>query len=138
MDEASNQAFFEDLDHYHTLAVDPAARRMEQQVLGSDYGATSYTPRAQADELADLLELGPEHILLDIGTGSGWPGLYLTLRTGCRAVLTDVPAEGLRVAHRRAVADRIDSRCTFVVSSADRLPFENGTFDAVTHTDVLC
>ena len=67
MDDSGGQGVFADLDRYHALAVDPAARRTERRVLGSDYGATSYTTVTQANELADLLALSPRHLLLDIG-----------------------------------------------------------------------
>jgi ubiquinone/menaquinone biosynthesis C-methylase UbiE len=120
------------------LGRTPAIRRIEQDVLGSDYGATSYTTVHQAEELARQLQLGPAVSLLDLGAGSGWPGLHLAAVTGCRVVLTDRPEGGLRVAKQRARADRLAGRCTFVQSSGDLLPFRSRVFDAITHTDVLC
>jgi hypothetical protein len=53
---------------------------------------------AQADTLASGLGLSAGDRLLDLGTGRGWPGLYLAARTGCRVVLADLPLDGLRVA----------------------------------------
>ena len=82
--------------------------------------------------------MGPGVSLLDLGAGSGWPGLYLAKVTGCRVVLADQPAEGLRIARQRALEDGITDRCGIVQSSGDPLPFRSGVFDAVTHTDVLC
>ena len=138
MDDSEKPDLFSDFDRFHALAVDPVVRQAERRVLGSDYGATSYTTLSQADELATLLGLSPRHLLLDLGTGTGWPGLYLARTTGCRVVLTDVPAEGLRVARERAIRDGLEGRSGLVVSSADALPFQDRSFDAVTHTDVLC
>ena len=137
MDEAE-QAMVEEFGRSYLLGEEPAMRRVEQAVLGSDYGATSYTTLDQAADLAERVRLGPGVLLLDLGAGSGWPGLHLAGATGCRVVLTDQPPEGLRVARRRAVADGLADRCGFVVSSGDRLPFRSGVFDAITHTDVLC
>ena len=55
----------------------PAMREVERTVLGCDYGGTSWTTSNQATQIIELLELKPGLHLLDIGAGSGWPGLYL-------------------------------------------------------------
>lgn len=137
MDDAE-RATVEELDRQYRLGEAPARRRVEQVVLGSDYGATSYTTIRQAADLAERLQLGPGVSLLDLGAGSGWPGLYLATVTGCRVVLADRPEEGLRIAQQRALEDGLADRCGFVRSSGDQLPFRSQVFDAVTHTDVFC
>jgi 2-polyprenyl-3-methyl-5-hydroxy-6-metoxy-1,4-benzoquinol methylase len=113
------------------------ARRIEQRVIGGDWGANGFTTMAQADTLAGGLGLSAGDRLLDLGTGRGWPGLYLAARTGCRVVLADLPLEGLHVAAGRAAAEGLAAR-TGVVAAASGLPFRAGSFDAVIHTDVLC
>ena len=65
------------------LAHAPVRLEIERRVCGSDHGATSWTTVAEARRVADLLRLGPGERLLDIGAGSGWPGLYLATTTGC-------------------------------------------------------
>lgn len=137
MDDAE-RARVEELDRQYRLGEAPARRRVEQAVLGSDYGATSYTTLPQATELAERLQLGPGGLLLDLGTGSGWPGLYLAVVSGCRVVLADQPVEGLRVARQRAMEDGVAERCGLVRASGVLLPFRSQVFDAITHTDVLC
>jgi hypothetical protein len=112
--------------------------RIERAVIGGDWGANGYTTMAQADLLGDSLGLAPGMLLLDLGAGRGWPGLYLAVRLGCDVVLSDVPFEGLRLALARADTERAGGRATAVASSARALPFRPGTFDAVVHTDVLC
>jgi 2-polyprenyl-3-methyl-5-hydroxy-6-metoxy-1,4-benzoquinol methylase len=116
----------------------PTARRIEQRVIGGDWGANGFTTMAQADTLASGLGLSAGDRLLDLGTGRGWPGLYLAARTGCRVVLADLPLEGLRVATDRAAAEGLASRTGVVAAAASGLPFRAGSFDAVIHTDVLC
>lgn len=137
MDDAE-RATVEELDCQYRLGTAPARRRVERVVLGSDYGATSYTTIRQAAELAERLELRQGVSLLDLGAGSGWPGLYLAALTGCRVVLADRPEEGLRIAQQRALEDGLADRCGFVLSSGDQLPFRRQVFDAITHTDVFC
>jgi ubiquinone/menaquinone biosynthesis C-methylase UbiE len=73
-----------------------------------------------------------------LGTGRGWPGLYLAATTGCQVVLTDLPLEGLRVAANRAAREGLAARTGVVAAAASALPFQAGSFDAVIHTDVLC
>ncbi len=114
------------------------AERVERMVIGADYGADGYTTVEQADELARCLELRPAVRLLDLGSGRGWPGVYLAKTSGCQAVLTDLPLVGLRLAATRAEAEGLDGRCSVVAASGPHLPFAAKTFDAVVHTDVLC
>ena len=111
-------------------------RQIEQAVIGSDYGATSSTTIDQADRLAELLRLAPGKLLLDFGSGAGWPGIYLAKSTGCDVVLTDVPLEGLRHASRRMQQD--DVRGAIIAADAGALPFSDRKFDAATSSDVLC
>lgn len=122
-------------DRYRVVE-EPALRHIEMRVFGSDYGATSYTTTAQADRLASLLGLAPGTTFLDVGSGTGWPGIHLGATTGAQAVLTDIPKEGLEVASRRLLSDGVDGHV--VLASGDALPFGDQTFDAVTSSDALC
>ena len=88
--------------------------------------------------MARLLGLHPGGRLLDVGAGDGWPGLYFAKETGCEAVLMDLPLSGLRTATQRAAQDRISDRCRVAVADGSRIPFRDGSFDAVSHIDVLC
>ena len=124
-------------DRYREERVD-VVQAIERAVIGGDWGANGYTTTAQADGIAVLLGLGPSSLLLDVGAGRGWPGLYLASTTGCSVVLTDVPREGLAVAAARSRADGLSSRAWCVNASALDCPFGDGRFDAVVHTDVLC
>lgn len=114
----------------------PAMIRAERRVIGGDYGASSYTTMKQADDLADCLGLRPSMLLLDIGSGSGWPGIYLAASTGCAAILTDPTLEGVAVAANRSRRDSLNSSA--VVASGMALPFRDGVFDTTTSSDVFC
>lgn len=113
-----------------------ATRAVERAVIGDDWGANGYTTRAEADRLGRLLELRPGRRLLDVGSGRGWPGLYLAGVTGSDVVLADLPIEGLRLARERAEHEGL--RPAAVVASASALPFRPASFHAIVHTDVLC
>lgn len=124
-------------DRYRESRVD-VVRAIERAVIGGDWGANGYTTVAQADRIAELLELGPSSLLLDIGAGRGWPGLYLAARTGCSVVLSEVSREGLDVASSRSRTEGLSARAWSVQASARDNPFRDATFDAIVHADVLC
>jgi SAM-dependent methyltransferase len=134
-DEAQARALFQER-YRNTPSL--LARQIEQRVIGGDWGANGFTTMAQADTLARELHLSAADHLLDLGSGRGWPRLYLAARTGCRVVLTDLPLEGLRVAANRAASEALLARTGVLASAASGLPFRAGSFDAVIHTDVLC
>jgi len=111
---------------------------IEHEVFGSDYGATSWTDRAEAEAFARFLRLGPNTRALEVGAGSGWPGVYLSALTGCDLTLIDVPEEGLHRASSRASADGIGNRCRAIVADGSQLPLRDRQFEAIYHCDVLC
>lgn len=121
---------------YSTKETD-AALIVEREVIGGNVGANGYTTVAQADMLAERLELDRQTLLLDIGCGRGWPGLYLSEKTGCHVVLSDIPLPALRAAMRRAEKRRLLRRTRLVRASGTHPPFARQTFDAITHTDTL-
>jgi len=133
--EAENIARFTDR---YRLCCSPVRLAIERDALGVDYGSTGYTTRAQADELARHLELRPGHRLADIGSGSGWPGLYLAQQTGCHVVGTDLPVDGLQRARGRSINDGLAGQVSYAMATGRAQPFRPGSFDAVVHTDVLC
>jgi SAM-dependent methyltransferase len=82
-------------------------------------------------EIIERLEIAEDHQHLDIAAGTGEPGLSIArLAPRGRVVLTDLVAEMLDVAERRARAQGIANIET-TVCSADDLPFEDATFDGV-------
>jgi cyclopropane fatty-acyl-phospholipid synthase-like methyltransferase len=113
-------------------------RELARQILGTDFGVNGTTTRAEADRLGRWLDLAPGKRLLDVGSGRGWPGLYLARETGCDVVLSDVPLEGLRSGIRRAAREGLAARTGFIAASGSALPLRTAAFDAVVHTEVLC
>ena len=135
---AKEQAAMERFKREREIALAPVRLEIERRVCGRDYGGTSWTTIHEARQVAELLWLGPGNLLLDIGAGSGWPGLFLAATTGCDVVLTDIPFHGLQAAAERARADELSSACWVAVADGAALPFRSGGFDAVSHSDVLC
>ena len=101
-------------------------------------GGTNWTARHEAQQAGELLQLGPGKRLLEVGAGSGWPGLYLASTTGCDVALIDLPFEGLKVAAERAASEGLAGNCWLAVADGTALPLSSGHFDVVIHSDVLC
>lgn len=84
-----------------------------------------------SDAMIGCLDIAEDQQHLEIAAGTGEPGLTIARRAPQgRVVLTDLSAEMLDVAARRADAQgvtNIEAR----VCSADDLPFDDATFDSV-------
>lgn len=116
----------------------PVNQRVELAVCGCCYGGVSWATRDEIDEVSAMLNLGPGDQLMDLGAGTGWPGLYLAQASGCDVVLTDLPHEGLVIAAERALSDGLRGAVHLAVADGQSLPCRAGSFDALTHSDVLC
>ena len=131
----SCSCYFEAQHEQHTH---PALRELEKCVLGCDFGGTSWTTKLQADKIPAALGLDLNTSLLEIGAGTGWPGIYMTIQSACEVTLLDIPLNALKHAAQRAVDEQVESRCRAVCGSGTALPFASGSFDAINHSDVLC
>jgi len=81
--------------------------------------------------IIERLAIADDQQHLDIASGTGEPGLTLAkLAPNGHVVLTDLAAEMLDIAMRRANAQGITNVDT-KVCSADDLPFDDATFDSV-------
>jgi SAM-dependent methyltransferase len=124
-------------ERYRARATVDLIDDIEREVIGEVWGASGYTTIAEARQMLGRLDLQADVLLLDIGSGFGWPGLYLARESGCEVVVTDMPTEGLTISVRRANAEKV--RALGAVACSGRyLPFAGGSFDAIVHTDVLC
>jgi SAM-dependent methyltransferase len=81
--------------------------------------------------MIEQLDIASDHQHLDIAAGTGEPGLSIARRLPKgRVVLTDLVAEMLDIAARRAQAQGLANVET-KVCSADDLPFADASFDSV-------
>ena len=136
--KSDERAVLERFSKKYRFAQSEIMRTIERTVCGCDYGATSWTTIDEARAIGEMLALGPGRRLLDVGSGSGWPGIFMAKETGCDVAVTDLPLTGLRIAVERAASDRIAGACWAAVADGAALPFRGDWFDAVFHSDVLC
>ena len=124
--------------HYRRFG-DGLAAALRHEVYGEgDVGQTGWRTGDEQVDIADLLRLGPDLHLLDVACGSGGPSLDLAERTGCRVTGLDIEPAGIAQAEAQADARGLAGRATFrVLDCGDRLPFADGTFDAVLCIDAI-
>lgn len=111
---------------------------IERVVCGCDFGGNSWTHREQADKQIHMLGLDEGAELIDLGAGTGWPGLYMAKQTGCAVTLVDLPIVGLDLAQQRAEEEGLSDRIFTRVADAADLPYPAASFDAISHSDLLC
>lgn len=123
--------------HYRRFG-DERAAAMRREAYGVDLGQTGWRTAEEQAEILELLRLGPDVHLLDVGCGSGGPSLDLAARTGCRVTGLDVEADGIAQAQAAAGARSLGERAAFRVADAGgRLPFPNESFAAVLCVDAV-
>ncbi len=80
-------------------------------------------------EIADLLEIGADEHLLDIGSGIGGPARYFAHRFGCRVTGIDLTAEFCDVARTLTQSLGLETRVDFELGNALAMPFADASFD---------
>jgi methylase of polypeptide subunit release factors len=123
--------------HRYRRAHQDLVLALERETLGTDYGANGYTTLDQGNRLGVLLELDVDDVLLDIGSGCGWPGLHLARKHRCRVIGVDPVIEGAAVARRRAMEDEMAEGALAVVGDGTGLPVRDRSIDAIVHSDML-
>ena len=82
--------------------------------------------------LVSRVEAGPDDRVLDVATGTGMVARELVRQRGCTVVGVDQSAGMLAEARARA-----NGKIELVEASAERLPFADGEFDALTFTYLM-
>ncbi len=123
---------------YGNSASDPY-RQVRIETYGQDFGQTSWVTTEESLEIPQLLDLGRDSSVLEIGCGSGGYALHLAEKLGCQIVGLDINEPGIRSAKELAQTRALGSRARFEQCDVSKnLPFDNETFDAAFSNDVLC
>jgi 2-polyprenyl-3-methyl-5-hydroxy-6-metoxy-1,4-benzoquinol methylase len=111
---------------------------IRREAFGEDIGQNSWLTLNEQDMFLEWLELSAGKHLLDVACGSGGPALRMAERTGCSLVGIDVHEQAIATAQSLAAQRGLTARTDFrVVNAARRLPFADGSFDAITCIDAI-
>ena len=123
---------------YGDFASDAEAT-VRRETYGEDMGQSSWLTAREWLGFADQLGVGAGSEVLEVGSGSGGPAVYLALARGCRVTGVDINEHGVRNAAELARARGVEDRTDFRAVDASRpLPFPPAAFDAVLSNDAMC
>jgi SAM-dependent methyltransferase len=111
---------------------------VRREAFGRDMGQSGWITAAEWLSFANRLRIGPGADVLEVGSGSGGPAVYLAEARGYRLTGIDInelaARNGNALADARGVADRVRFRA---VEADQPLPFDTGRFDAIISTDTI-
>jgi len=126
-------------DNVYADFASSAEAAVRQETYGADLGQSSWLTEREWLEFADQLGIGAGSEVLEVGSGSGGPAVYLALARGCHVTGVDINEHGVRnaiaLAQARGVAEQVHSQ---VVDASRPLPFSDDRFDAVVSNDAMC
>jgi SAM-dependent methyltransferase len=132
----------EAVDLYNNIYGDfasSAEAAVRHHAFGEDIGQSSWMTAAEWLGFADQAQVSGDSHVLEVGSGSGGPAVYLAAARGCRVSGIDINEHGIRNAERLAASNGVADRVTFAVADASQpLPFPTATFDAVLSNDAMC
>ena len=116
-----------------------AEAEVRHHAFGEDIGQSSWMTADEWLRFADQAHVRDDSHVLEVGSGSGGPAVYLAAARGCRVTGIDINEHGVRNGEQLAAAKGIADRVTFRVADASKpLPFPPATFDAVLSNDAMC
>ncbi len=116
-----------------------AEAAVRQETYGEDLGQSSWLTAGEWLGFADRLGIGADSDVLEVGSGSGGPAVYLAIERGCRVTGVDINEHGVRNSAALAEARGVANRAQFRAVDASRpLPYADGSFDAVVSNDAMC
>jgi demethylmenaquinone methyltransferase/2-methoxy-6-polyprenyl-1,4-benzoquinol methylase len=111
----------------------PLPQRYDRLAELLSFGQNGRWRRAMVDQVAD----DPGKSILDVASGTAGVALQLADRTGARIVGVDLTEQMLRQGKQNVAAAGNGDRIALVAGNAERLPFPDAAFDAMTFTYLL-
>ena len=126
-------------DHVYGDFDSTAEGAVRRETYGEDLGQSSWLTATEWLGFADQLGIGEGSDVLEVGSGSGGPAVYLAAKRACRVTGVDVNEHGVRNAIALAEARELADRTHFqAVDASQPLPFGDARFDAVVSNDAMC
>lgn len=123
---------------YEKFSLD-VQQAVRAATYGEDIGQSSWMTADELRHFIGLLSLKPSQHLLEVGSGSGGPALFLAETAGCRLTGIDINTHGIHNANAMARARGLESRVNFQLADASQpLPFPDQSFHAILSNDAIC
>jgi len=126
-------------NNYYGKFADDAQAAVRAETYGEDIGQSSWMTADELRHFIDILEINDASKVLEVGSGSGGPALFLAKETGCKITGVDINEFGITNANAMARERGLSGLAEFTAIDASQpLPFEDGTLDLVFSNDVMC
>lgn len=129
------------VDLYDSTYGDFAATVLEQvrrETFGEDIGQNSWLTADECRQFFKWLELKPTSNVLEVGSGSGGPALFMARTVGCHVTGIDNNEKSIATANEMTKAQRLDSLVRFQHADGSQpLPFQDQSFDSVLCNDAI-
>jgi SAM-dependent methyltransferase len=126
-------------DNVYGDFASPAETAVRRAAFGTDLGQSSWLTAEDWLRYADLTNVHADSHVLEVGSGSGGPAVYLAEQRGCRVTGVDINehgvANGTRLATARGVAERVSFKA---IDASNPLPFADASVDVVLCNDAIC
>jgi len=139
-DESANASGTTDLyNNVYSDFASSAEADVRRAAFGEDIGQSSWITADDWLRYADRVGVGAHSRVLEVGSGSGGPAVYMAKARGCQIVGVDLNEHGVRNGARLAAAQGVSDKVTFqLVDASQPLPYPDGSFDAVLSNDAMC
>jgi cyclopropane fatty-acyl-phospholipid synthase-like methyltransferase len=126
-------------DNVYSDFASEAELAVRREAYGEDLGQSSWLTAEEWLGFADRLGITADSHVLEVGSGSGGPAVYLAAARGCRVTGVDINEHGVWNARALAESRGLSDRARFETVDASRpLPFGEGRFDAIVSNDAMC
>ncbi len=130
------------VDLYNT-SYDKFSASVQQAVraetYGEDIGQSSWMTASELRRFIALLDLKESDNVLEVGSGSGGPALFVAEMARCKVTGLDINEFGVCNANELARARGLQDVAQFQAMDVSKpLPFKTNTFDAVISNDTMC
>jgi len=123
---------------YRDFASD-AETEVRRAAFGVDIGQSSWLTAEDWLRYAREARVREASRVLEVGSGSGGPAVYLAEQLRCHVTGVDINQNGIANAERLAVTRGVSDRTVFrAIDASGSLPFPGDSFDAVLSNDAMC
>jgi len=131
-----------DSSQFYTLTYShfahPLLAAIRQETFGEDIGQNGWLTADEYRHYLSWLEVNAASQVLDIGSGSGGPALFLARTVGCQVTGVDINPSSTRAANAWAHSLGLDALVHFQHGDASqRLPFVDRSFTTVIGIDSM-